>query len=337
MDQLIPAPPPGLNYIAVIHLSLNFILIVAPLGAVFVPLIITLFFFSTPQIRRQPLFILNILACFCGLCQACLTVGQEVQLILNPLHPIPKALYLSIFAFGVVSVMFIESILLFRIFAFYPLSLTPKSQLVAIFMVPILAKSGRLIASIMLFYQFRHQIAPVSDWPKIPSFMSGWYLQLIDMIYTTVFLLCKVILLRRKRSDLLVIRSKSLLDYLKSLFILALGNFVFPIVMNISATILITTDPDSLNGFYLIEVSNYISIIGVVFATVWTRRLHWNNRNPVGSADIELRENRRTTTGSTLGRPDIIIPTREVLHFGVASSEGSNDSKKEDQHPMKVW
>jgi len=58
--------------------------------------------------------------------------------------------------------------------------------------------------------------------------------------------------------------------------VIALGNFVFPVVMNIASIILIATDPSFVNGSYILLSNNYVAIIGVVFATIWTRRQNWN-------------------------------------------------------------
>ena len=68
-------PTPGLNYIAAIRPSLNLILVLIPLGSMLVPLILTLFFFSPS--RRHPVFILNILVCCIGICEARSTLRSK--------------------------------------------------------------------------------------------------------------------------------------------------------------------------------------------------------------------------------------------------------------------
>lgn len=52
---------PDLNAI-IIHPSLNSILIGHTFLTLLLPLLIALFYFSTPQSRRRPIFILNVLA-----------------------------------------------------------------------------------------------------------------------------------------------------------------------------------------------------------------------------------------------------------------------------------
>lgn len=186
--QFPPPPPAGLNYIAAIRPSLNFILVLTPLGAVLVPLIITLFFFSTPQSRRHPVFILNIFACLSGIVEAALNAALETKQILYPLEPMSKELLTSVIAFAIVSPLFIDSILLLRILAFYPVSMTPTSQLIAIFALPAIVKCGRFIAVVMYLHQFTHSsgnlpnvlLAAESTWPRNPYIISEWSLQMVD-------------------------------------------------------------------------------------------------------------------------------------------------------------
>ncbi len=186
-----PPPPAGLNYIAAIRPSLNFILVLTPLGAVLVPLILVLFFFSSPRSRRHPVFVFNILACCSGICEAALNAALETKQILYPLEPVSKSLLTSVIAFAIVSPVFIDSILLFRILAFYPLGTTPTSRLLAIFSLPALLKTGRFIAVVLYLNQFTHSsgklpnvlLAAQSTWPKNPYILTEWSLQMIDNTY----------------------------------------------------------------------------------------------------------------------------------------------------------
>lgn len=189
MEGTLPLPPPGLNYIVAIRPPLIFILILTPLGAILVPLTITLFFFSTPQSRRHPVFILNILACCSGIIEAALYNAVQIKLILFPVQPISKTLLTSAVACSILGTLFTESILLFRILAFYPISLTSRRRLLAIFAVPIVVKLGRFIAIGMYLYEFTHNgnnfsilIMSVaqSAWPKSGPIIVAWSLQIID-------------------------------------------------------------------------------------------------------------------------------------------------------------
>lgn len=181
-------PPPGLNYTEVIRPSLNFILVVTPLGAILIPLIIVLFVFSPPQARRHPVFILNILACCTGIAEAIINAVLETNQILFPLEPISKCLLTSIVTLAIVSPLFVDSILLFRILAFYPYEMTPTTTLVAIFGFPLLVKCGRFTAIVMYLISFTKGSAKAPDlfmaasmgWPKNPYIIAEWTMQMVD-------------------------------------------------------------------------------------------------------------------------------------------------------------
>lgn len=186
-----PPPPPGLNYIEAIRPSLNFILVLTPLGAVLVPLIIVLFVFSPPQSRRHPVFILNILACCSGIAEAIVNATLETTQILYPLEPISKPLLTTVIALSIVSPLFIDSILLFRILAFYPIDMTPTTTLVAILAFPLLLKCGRFTAVVMYLNSFTKGsgnlpnvlLAAESTWPRNPYIMAEWIMQMVDNTY----------------------------------------------------------------------------------------------------------------------------------------------------------
>lgn len=66
-DAFPPPPPPGLNYIAVVQSSLNALMIGTVWSAMLVPLLLTLFVFSTRELRRKPIFLLSVCAILLGL------------------------------------------------------------------------------------------------------------------------------------------------------------------------------------------------------------------------------------------------------------------------------
>lgn len=186
-----PPPPPGLNYIEAIRPSLNFILIVTPLGAILVPLIIVLFVFSPPHFRRHPVFILNVLACCSGITEAVLNAVVETTQIIFPLKPLSKPLLTALIAVAIFSPLFIDSILIFRIIAFYPINTTPKTTLTAILAFPFLLKCGRFTAIVLFLVEFKKKsgnapnvfLAAESIWPKNPFIIVEWTLQMMDNAY----------------------------------------------------------------------------------------------------------------------------------------------------------
>lgn len=183
-----PPPPPGLNYIAAVQTSLNFILVLTPLGAVLVPVVLILLFFSTPESRRHPVFILNVLACCSGICEAAINAALETKQILYPLEPVSKGLLTAVIAFSIVSPVFIDSILLFRLLAFFPRRFSSKKQIAGVLALPILVKCGRFVAVVLYLNSFTHSsgnlpsvlLAAQSTWPRNPYIMTEWSLQMVD-------------------------------------------------------------------------------------------------------------------------------------------------------------
>ncbi len=183
-----PPPPPGLNYIEAIRPALNFILVITPLGAILVPLIIVLFVFSPPSSRRNPVFILNVLACCSGVAEAVANACLETSQILYPLEPVSKGLLLTVISFAVVSPVFIDSILLLRILAFYPPKTTPTTKLIAVLIFPVILKCGRFTVIVMYLNSFMNGsgklpnvlLAAGSNWPKNPYITAEWTMQMVD-------------------------------------------------------------------------------------------------------------------------------------------------------------
>ena len=56
---------------------------------------------------------------------------------------------------------------------------------------------------------------------------------------------------------------------MRTLFWIALSNFVFPVIFDVALVILAFTDSDFTHGSALISAHTYISILGVLFSTIW--------------------------------------------------------------------
>ncbi|THH13250.1 hypothetical protein EW146_g6944 [Bondarzewia mesenterica] len=289
--DFIPSPPPGTNYIAAIRTSLTFVLVLTPLGAILVPVILIILFFSTAESRRHPVFVFNILACCSGICEAALNAVLEIKQILYPDQAVSKSLLTATIATAIVSPVFIDSILLFRFLAFFPRRITSYQTYVAILALPLLIKCGRFITVLLYLNSFTHTsgrlpsvlLAAESTWLHNPYIMTEWSLQMVDNFYASSFFLYKLYQFRREGNDGIVNRSRTLLSRIRSLFLIALGNFILPVIMNIASIILIATDSSYLNGSYVLLSNNYVAILGIVFATIWTNKQSWNRHTQANS------------------------------------------------------
>ena len=80
---LIPPPPPGLTYIAVIQPSISLLIITVFFLGIFVPLLTALFLLSSRDLRRKPIFVLSVLIVILGIVQASLSIWAQVYLLLS--------------------------------------------------------------------------------------------------------------------------------------------------------------------------------------------------------------------------------------------------------------
>lgn len=74
----VPPPPPDTIWVAEVGPALNFIMIGATMGSAHVTMLMALFFFSTPILRRKPVFSLNVLALLLGIAGAVTNIYEEV-------------------------------------------------------------------------------------------------------------------------------------------------------------------------------------------------------------------------------------------------------------------
>jgi len=121
------------NSVISLHHFLAVILIVAPLGVILLLAISVLFCFAPPESRRCPVFILNIVTCLLGVCQAIYFTCLNSYVILHPDKPVSHTIALAAIAVFLGPPIFIDSISFVQLLAFYPIRLTAPSTLLAIF------------------------------------------------------------------------------------------------------------------------------------------------------------------------------------------------------------
>lgn len=69
----------GVNLITVIKPSLTILMVQLPFMAILIPLIFALFWFSTAELRRKPIFILNVVAILLCLTYGALSSSLQVR------------------------------------------------------------------------------------------------------------------------------------------------------------------------------------------------------------------------------------------------------------------
>ncbi|PFH45063.1 hypothetical protein AMATHDRAFT_132447, partial [Amanita thiersii Skay4041] len=194
-------PPPGLNYLQVVNPFLSILMTELVGTSILLPLLVILFFFSTKQLRRKPIFILNVISILLGMSMGITGIWDMVSLfstkncanslrcITNPQSPIGPNVYATMACFVTIVPLFVETILMFRILAVYPYHATPKPTFISIFLPLALLKIARLV-NISIYIKHYLDILNSIDNPiiagQVASVVVGpepkieWILQVVD-------------------------------------------------------------------------------------------------------------------------------------------------------------
>ncbi|PFH53348.1 hypothetical protein AMATHDRAFT_137971 [Amanita thiersii Skay4041] len=293
----IPPPPSGLNYIEAIKPALNLLLIGAIWSAMLLPLLITLFFFSTKELRRKPIFILNVLALLFGEIMGVLNVVHEYHAIVDPLNPLDPSNYVASGIIIIITPFLVQSILVLRLLAVYPLCRTPTRLFISIFLPLALLKIARAINFAIFLKNYVIVVKAVGD-----AFIAGkyswntvnikieWILQLVDNSAAS-FLFLKRLNIRNTLTISKYTAStngrSSHASKITTLFWIALSNFVFPVILSLIQLIYAFQGAQFLPGTYVQLVNGYVEIIGVLLATVWAAGTRWTlDRNPTEQISV---------------------------------------------------
>ncbi|KAG6843171.1 hypothetical protein H0H87_007198 [Tephrocybe sp. NHM501043] len=280
-DRLQP-PPPGTNYLSEIEPSVIFSLLGAFFSGLLVPPCIFLILFTKPVARRHPVFILNLAIVILGLALAGINVGQEWSTLVDPTRPIPQSLTVANITLNTLPPIIIDSVLIFRLLAFYPSMITPLKARVMVLIFPVLVKSARLVSIILFLHKLAGEngegsvtVLSQKTWFRNPYLASEWSLQIADNLYSTSFFFWKLRQFSRGGKTGFIVRNKSLMAKIRGIFAFALANFVFPLFMNITQLVLLIRDPNYARGAQTSMVNMYVSIFGILFATVWASGNAW--------------------------------------------------------------
>ncbi|KAI6035707.1 hypothetical protein EDC04DRAFT_2191756 [Pisolithus marmoratus] len=260
----------------------QFVLVVAiaPFCGCLLALLATLFAFSTPASRSLLVFKLNAIALLVALVTGILNGYINTAVLLEPFAPEPALSICFSFAFFALgSPLFYDSILLLRVLAFYPIRSTPLFTLTKVLAVPILVKCGRLVCLSLFLHGYYVSYAtngPATDWFRNPYVTSEWALQVIDNTYSCGFFLCK--LYSRSANISKVGSGSTMIRLIRNIFFISCANFVFPVLFNIAQMICITTNRSYLSTLLLLLINGYVSVIGVLGATMWARAQSYTNQ-----------------------------------------------------------
>lgn len=274
-----PPPPPGLNYIAVISPVLHSVLIGHSFLVLFVPLVCGLLFFSTTNTRRQPVFLLNIFNICLAIAVGIMLDYRGVWLTLDPLSNFPYPFNLSISIMGIIQSLLIDVILLIRLVSVYPRDLVGTQRFVLIITLPVLLKIGRFINLVLLSKTLvalssgpNAEATILQKWAHAPYIKIEWFGQLIDVSYASSLFLYKIWLHRKDRGQVDSDGGNNKVSFgyrLKVLFYIATTNFVVPALFSLIQIITLYRETDQEVTNDIVLVNTNISVILVVFASIW--------------------------------------------------------------------
>lgn len=265
------------TFIDAIRPPFNFIVGVTALSACLVTLLVVLFVFSTPESRRRPVFYLNVIAISIAVVLSILNGITSGKAILDPFRPTAEGIYIATISFAIFPPVFYDSILLTRFLALYPVNVTPGSTLFKIFIFPLCIKCGRLIVLSLYLREFAQSTKVLlsleqhaqATWYRNPYITAEWTMQMLDNVYSASVFLYN---LHARTSKIKYCRTGG---RIRQIVFTSVANFVFPLFLNLAQIVCIITSHSFATGTMVLLANNYVSVIGVLCATIWFSGSEW--------------------------------------------------------------
>lgn len=199
--------------------------------------------------------------------------------VIDPSYQVPRSLFIATVAFLFFPPILFDSILLTRLFALYPPATTPLATLLKIFAFPFCVKCTRVAVITTCLRDFissgKTTEALIRDeltiWFRNPYLIAGWTVQIADNLYSVGLFLYNLHVRLRPIKNVGI----SISGRIRQVFYISAANFVFPLIFNIALLFFVTTDHSPNTGILLVFINNYITVMGVLCATLWFSRLEW--------------------------------------------------------------
>ncbi|KAI6015659.1 hypothetical protein EDC04DRAFT_2578159 [Pisolithus marmoratus] len=287
-------------FVNAVRPGFNYVLANVAFSACLLTLCVILFALSTKKSRRRMVFRLNVLAICILLTMGVLSGLASGKAIVDPFNPLPISVYVSGVAFSVFPPLLCDSILLTRLFALYPLGSTPPATLVKIFAFPFCIKCARVVVLTLFLVSYAKSVnmegltlVETTTWFRNPKVIAEWTMQMADNMYSVVLFLHNL----HVRTSL--IKSGGMPARIRQIFYISAANFVFPLIFNIALIIFVTTNQSFAVGGLLLLINNYVTVIGVLCATLWFSRSEWvqTRDTPLCDDMFSLKRRVRDTSG----------------------------------------
>ncbi|KAI0691630.1 hypothetical protein C8Q76DRAFT_758730 [Earliella scabrosa] len=279
--------PPAIQ--AQLDASVNLLVIWTFFPALLVPIAVALFLFSNPPLRKKPVFICNVLAVLLGLAYGGVGIYTQSHAVSGrpPASDLTTALTCMYFFIPIC----VQCILLVRIIAVYPPRTLTVAGWVVIYgtlIVVTIARFVNIALALNIIVDSAHQSSSALVTGQIvwnmPYTKVEWFLQLFYDVFASALFLFRLrssgaLGSDRDRASRSVNTGGQRSSYtarLRALFWIAVSNFVLPVIFNVAQLVLIFCDDDIVHGVYVLEVSVYVEIIGVLLATLWCSGTYWD-------------------------------------------------------------
>jgi len=179
--------------------------------------------------------------------------------------------------------LLVESILLLRLVAVFPSRIHGRRTLFLILIFPITVRIGRLVNMCVAIARLTASSSTLQNnvaqwWALLPYIRVEWSLALVDNAYVSLVFLYR---LKTRVPSISHQKTNVMAARVRRLFFIASSNFLIPGLLNIVQLVLIFVLPNHSDSearqtqlflicAYIMIVFNYVCIIGVVFATIWS-------------------------------------------------------------------
>ncbi|KAI6012713.1 hypothetical protein F5J12DRAFT_548172 [Pisolithus orientalis] len=260
-----------------IHPSFDFIIANTAFSACLFTLCTVLFALSTRESRRRVVFRLNVFAICIVLTMGVLVGLTNGKAIVDPYNPLPTSVYFAGVAFSVFPSLPCDSILLTRLFALYPLGSTPLATLIKIFAFPACIKCARVVVLTHFLINYVKSASvegltqdEATTWFRNPNLIAEWTMQIADNAYSVILFLYNL----HVRTSW-VKSAGGMPARIRQIFYISAANFIFPLIFNIALIIFVITDQSFTITGLLLLTNNYVTVMGVLCATLWFSRPEW--------------------------------------------------------------
>ncbi|KAJ7493705.1 hypothetical protein FB451DRAFT_1215181 [Mycena latifolia] len=264
------------GYAQGIRQDLAFILIATVFGSLLIPLLILLFALSTPQTRRKPIFILNVISVALGMSCAVLTGHLAIESILSPFARVNVTENIGYVVLAQLIPWFAEAVLLVRIAIVFS-----RRSLPLLLAFPITIKGARAAAAVIFCVKWAKLVlgghASQTELPRW-IFRVQYFLEFFDNSYVSFLFLWRLRLANHSRfvEGTAVGRvsfsnsTQSYASRLQTLFWIAATNFVFPLIFGLIQIVTAYAAANTTLYLTVSMVNHSATIISTVFATVWS-------------------------------------------------------------------